>query len=931
MDLFRSLIRKAELLLSEQSRWSGPLVLAFLTLVFYSRILFTNRAIIPWDAGDIFYPLLGFVHEELRHLRMPLWNPFNFSGFPVIADPEAQIFYPPNWLMLLAGVFKPLSYRLMEAQIVAHYALAGITMYWLIKDWTQKHVPAMIAGAIYTFSGPLTTHAQHESIVNGLGWYPLVFLLARRALHQRDWQAAILAGASYGMVCLTGHYQTAAYLALLLFLYFAYEAIAGSERKALWPYWISILGMIAVIGIGLAMVQLAPTAELSALSVRTQLTPETMAGSRDPRYLWTYFLPNFFGEFRGAKLRLTEWPNYHIAFVSVPGCILALVGIVEMARRRNFFWPAVIIVFSLVSLGTNGPFFKLVYSLPVLQLFRNMFIFINLAIFAVAVMAGIGASALEDEGQRRFHLRWLRIFVAAAFGFALWGGYSQGWLKEIPHYWYMLLGLGIVCAFILAWPDDLRHIHAVQWTLLILACAELFNFHMNKPFNAEPQDPRYFMAYDYLYSRKEELQFLRSDGSGDFRVANTMGWPSNFWGLVRVPATYGWNPVLLRRYNEYVRQFMDTSAYAWADAGPDNNLQSGMQDLLGVKYYLTVSIREEEMKLAQMPNMKKVYDGLGWYKIYEIPNYLSRAWMFNRVYVLPDNAAVLALMNSRWFGARSALVMEQADAERIASNANNLVERKQLDTYVLPPAEEGSTGAVIDDASCAEPRRYRAYWGNFPPDWQRFALPNAVKPGRYLMTAEYFTLDSGPSPLVAASVLQDGQLQTGEATKILRTSGNHCSATRTADLGVFNLSAGTGTITLTTQEKGEMAVYGLTLIRLPEDGAAGLAGGEALNRDFKFSDFEISANRYAFSVNAAKNGMVLVNEIFYPGWNLTIDGEPSEILRADSIFRAIPVAAGSHRIEMRFFPRQFWLGAAASLLTLMAVVVALRRTRKSKP
>ena len=70
--------------------------------------------------------------------------------------------------------------------------------------------------------------------------------------------------------------------------------------------------------------------------------------------------------------------------------------------HRFVGWPRPILtdsggfqVFSLASLGSNGPFFHLNYSLPLLKLFRNMFIFVNLAIFSAAVMAGVGAAALE--------------------------------------------------------------------------------------------------------------------------------------------------------------------------------------------------------------------------------------------------------------------------------------------------------------------------------------------------------------------------------------------------------------------------------------------------------------------------------------------------------------------------------------------------------
>ena len=94
--------------------WRIAALLLALNTFFYWNILFTRDVMFPWDAGDFFYPYLAYVHEELRHFRLPLWLPYAFSGFPIIADPEGQIFYPPNWLMVLAHPLAPLPFRLVE-------------------------------------------------------------------------------------------------------------------------------------------------------------------------------------------------------------------------------------------------------------------------------------------------------------------------------------------------------------------------------------------------------------------------------------------------------------------------------------------------------------------------------------------------------------------------------------------------------------------------------------------------------------------------------------------------------------------------------------------------------------------------------------------------------------------------------------------------
>jgi hypothetical protein len=235
---------------------------------------------------------------------------------------------------------------------------------------------------------------------------------------------------------------------------------------------------------------------------------------------------------------------------------------------------------------------------------------------------------------------------------------------------------------------------------------------------------------------------------------------------------------------------------------------------------------------------------------------------------------------------------------------------------------------VIEDSLCAEPRRYRAYWGGLPHDWQQFRLPNGIEAGKYLVTAEYFTNDGRPMPVVVASVRQGRNLQDGLPISVARTSGNSCSATRTVDLGTFEITGDSGDITLTAHAESEMSVYGLTLIRLPVRDIAETSGSADHEAGFAFRDFDISASHYAFTVDSPKSGLVLVNEIFYPGWTATIDGKSAKILRGDAIFRALHLEGGTHRIEMKFAPPRLFWGALISLATLAGLAFFLLRTRK---
>lgn len=86
-------------------------------------------------------------------------------------------------------------------------------------------------------------------------------------------------------------------------------------------------------------------------------------------------------------------------------------------------------------------------------------------------------------------------------------------------------------------------------------------------------------------------------------------------------------------------------------------------------------------------------------------------------------------------------------------------------------------------------------------------------------------------------------------------------------------------------------------------------------------------NRLVYKTSSAKDGVAVFSEIYYPGWQATIDGEPVDIARADYILRAINVPAGEHTIEMWFNPKSIHvtesIAYAALALLLIGVMILI--------
>jgi hypothetical protein len=80
------------------------------------------------------------------------------------------------------------------------------------------------------------------------------------------------------------------------------------------------------------------------------------------------------------------------------------------------------------------------------------------------------------------------------------------------------------------------------------------------------------------------------------------------------------------------------------------------------------------------------------------------------------------------------------------------------------------------------------------------------------------------------------------------------------------------------------------------------------------------------------DGILVVNDSFWPGWRATIDGNEVPILRTDFLVRAVPWPAGRHVLEMKYDPPEVrigWFVSLAGALALAALsVFEWRRKRR---
>ena len=93
-----------------------------------------------------------------------------------------------------------------------------------------------------------------------------------------------------------------------------------------------------------------------------------------------------------------------------------------------------------------------------------------------------------------------------------------------------------------------------------------------------------------------------------------------------------------------------------------------------------------------------------------------------------------------------------------------------------------------------------------------------------------------------------------------------------------------------------------------------LEGGSADSSQITFHHYQ--EDRFDLTVKTSSPGLLVLSEVFYPGWEATVNGQPAHIYKVDGLLRGLIVSSGENRIVLRYRPRWFLAGV---LLTALAV------------
>jgi hypothetical protein len=370
-------------------------ILSFIFFVILYSLFFSPVIL----QGKIF--LVGSDHllQNLPNFLVPkvLWTDALQGGFPVASDPQVASWYLVShllkWLI-------PNPWMAWNLFVISAYILASFFSYGYIYTITESPLAALGGGIIYGMSGFMMSHIEHTNMIHGAAWLPLSLWALEKLRHKISNLWFFLGVISICFNVLAGHPQITVYSLGLIVLYTLILGIKAPV-KAIEYYQIS--GLLLILGVTLASVQIIPTLELSSLGTRDEVdfTFYTTFTLPPPEIVKIIF-PYFFG---GSYSKLYDTPYFGswtltetTGYVGISGLILAVVGF-SCYRHKTIaqFWLVMALISLLLAFGASTPLAWLTYHLPIYNKLRGLARHFCEMSLAISVLAAMGIKSIETK------------------------------------------------------------------------------------------------------------------------------------------------------------------------------------------------------------------------------------------------------------------------------------------------------------------------------------------------------------------------------------------------------------------------------------------------------------------------------------------------------------------------------------------------------
>lgn len=641
------------------------------------------------------YPFRDFFAQAFSRGQLPLWNSAINCGFPLFAEGQAGALYPPN--IILAAILP--TWAAINLNIVLHLWLGAVGIYALLRSFGAVPTAGLCAGLCYALSGYMAIRAMSPNYIDVCAWLPILLLLVEWTLARRQWIYLPISSLVVCLQLLAGHPQATVYGLLAVMAYGIYRSWA---QRAGWGFFVALI-VALIAGIGLAAVQLLPTAELVQLSNRGAglSWDHFIAMSLPPERLLTLLLPNFFGNSAHGTYGSRQLGFFIqlCAYIGVLPLIFAWVALRERRDGQTGFFAALAVVGLLLALGKYTAIFSLLYEIPGFNFFRIPTRFLLWFALGGAVLCGIGVDqVLQVERNRRTN-GWLLAIVLglAAAGllyasgvpiFAVPTDANTIAIRYVQHLQMdvlrlvLVLGLGV-------WFLGLRGRKAVVIIAPLALFAELYSFgaDFNGTIDAE--------AYTKIPATARAILADHGDAIPPPRILSIVSEQSSPFDW---HGGWAYDQTSYRRYTETLRIY-SAGLYGMANALPGwspLHLHRHAQFAQGYPGFAPLAAIDYVVRYGQQGGRGLVPVYAGDIGVYRLSETMPRAFMVGQFHSEADWIRRKAYM-IRGFAMRREVVLEESPAARIGTGGAAKISRYEHEQVAVSLGKHDGGIVVLSD------------------------------------------------------------------------------------------------------------------------------------------------------------------------------------------------------------------------------------------
>lgn len=594
------------------------------------------------DNPKLFYPYRKFTTDEFKQRRLPLWNPYVFSGNVHAATYQAAVWYPLSIVYFLLPQADAWSLLILLQPI-----LAGWFTFLFLRSQGLSRRASLFGSIAFAFSGWMIAWWEESIvIVHSMLWLPLALYASAR----RRW---VLLAASFAMSILAGFLQMSIYLFFTVFIWNIFFS-----RKQLF-----MVGIAFVMAILIAAVQWVPALEAYLFSPRGTVQATFLFDQYlvPLRHLVTLVAPDFWGN-PGSYNYFFPRLFYHekVIWIGLLPLLFAMLGL-----RTRFWGIFTLIVLSLgFALPTSWVWYIL--RLPVLSAAQPARIFVLFA-FGASILSAYGLDAwLAGKIAKKrvvIVLTIISLVLVGLWGFVLlarWRVVNDTMLtaEELELYGrYATISLRNLfiptAAIVVACVVCLYRFRASYF--FILAATLVWSFYAADKF-------LYFSDRRFEFPETVPIRKLKELTAKDFSRVWAYGDASftpnmlSYYGLY---SPEGYDALFPRAYGELLHTIKtggvasdqiertDATLKGLSERDPmdQSPIRLRLMALLGVRYVLEYKKAQNKEALTDEERFPPALFSIAWeddrWRIWEYKNALPRAWLESARGGLPAGEAGL--------------------------------------------------------------------------------------------------------------------------------------------------------------------------------------------------------------------------------------------------------------------------------------------------